>query len=325
MSERENFRGMWPVRDVWIDTDPSIGLPGHEADDGFALIQAFHSPELYIRGLSTSHGNAGLATVTRIARDMADRFGGPAGITAAHVHPGAASARDLGVSTTAATALRTVLDERPLTYLALAPLTNLATFLTTYPETARRIERVIFVGGRSPGTRLRAGRWNPYEFTDGNFHKDHRAAEIVLASSVPLTLVPVECALKLLLTPGELARIGREGDEAGRYLARKAWLWARLWQLCFGLAGGVIFDCFAILAATHPSLLETESRCTAIVRDPTGKVPANPRRVHLVAYPSAAGQRGLPGRETVFCRAPLPAARAVLVDRLLGRADPQGS
>ena len=67
------------MTNVWIDTDPSIGVPFHEADDGFALIQAFHSPELRIRGISTSYGNAGLATTTRIAREIAGRFGGPAG------------------------------------------------------------------------------------------------------------------------------------------------------------------------------------------------------------------------------------------------------
>ena len=65
--------------DVWIDTDPSIGVPLHEADDGFALVQAFHSPELRIRGISTTYGNAGLGTTDRIAREMARWFGGRGG------------------------------------------------------------------------------------------------------------------------------------------------------------------------------------------------------------------------------------------------------
>ena len=42
---------------VWIDTDPSIRPGGYEVDDGFALIQAFHSPELSIRGVSLVFGN----------------------------------------------------------------------------------------------------------------------------------------------------------------------------------------------------------------------------------------------------------------------------
>ena len=51
---------------------------------------------------------------------MAARFGGPAGIDATHVHLGASSARDLGKPTAATEALYAALDERPLTYLALA-------------------------------------------------------------------------------------------------------------------------------------------------------------------------------------------------------------
>ena len=79
------------MTDVWIDTDPSIGVPFHEADDGFALIQAFHSPELRIQGISTTYDNAGLATTTRLTREMAARFGSPAGIDASHVYSGATS------------------------------------------------------------------------------------------------------------------------------------------------------------------------------------------------------------------------------------------
>ncbi len=307
------------MTEVWIDTDPSIGVPLHEADDGFALIQAFHSPELRVRGISTTYGNAGLATTTRIAREMAARFGGPAGVDDAHVHPGAASARDLGKPTAATEALRAALAERPLTYLALAPLTNLATVLTLHPEVARRIERVIFVGGRSPGVRFRAGRWNPYEFTDGNFHKDHAAAAILLALGPPLTLVPVELALQWPLLPGELARIGREGGPAGRYLADKARLWMRLWQLGFGVAGGIVFDCFAVLAASHPHLLEGERRYAAITRDPHARAANNPRDIQLVASVEPAGQ---PAREVVFCRRARADLRAVLMSRLLGGGHP---
>jgi inosine-uridine nucleoside N-ribohydrolase len=304
------------MTDVWIDTDPSIGVPFHEADDGFALIQAFHSPELNIRGLSTTYGNAGLATTTRIAREMVGRFDRDAGLTTEHVFPGAASARQLGQSTAATLALRAALQERPLTYLALAPLTNLATLLMLHPEEARRIERVIFVGGRSPGVKFRAGRWNPYEFTDGNFHKDNAAAVILLAVGPALTLVPVECALQMLLTPAELTRIGREGGAAGQYLARKAGLWMNLWRLCFGVDGAVIFDCFAVLAATHPHLWETEVRYASITPLPAARTPVNARTVYLLASLEAGGP---PAREVLFCRRPRPGARETIVNSLIRR------
>ena len=42
---------MWSAKPVWIDTDPSAIPGGHEVDDAFALLQAFGSPELSIRGI----------------------------------------------------------------------------------------------------------------------------------------------------------------------------------------------------------------------------------------------------------------------------------
>src|SRR5688572_6609634 len=55
---------------VWIDTDPSIGAPYREVDDGFALVLAFHSPERKIAGLSTTYGNAKVTRATEVARDL---------------------------------------------------------------------------------------------------------------------------------------------------------------------------------------------------------------------------------------------------------------
>ncbi len=262
------------MTDVWIDTDPSIGVPFHEADDGFALIQAFHSPELRIRGISTTYGNAGLATTTRIAREMAARFGGPAGIDESACSPrGGLRARPWQThrrhrspprrgGRTPADLPRPRAADQPC-HAADAPPRSGPAHRTGH------LRRRTFAGG----TRFRAGRWNPYEFTDGNFHKDHAAAAILLAVGPPLTLVPVELALRWLLLPRELARIGREGGAAGRYLAHKARLWMKLWRLCFAVRGRVVFDCLAVLAATHPHLLENERRYVSITRDPRAHAP----------------------------------------------------
>ena len=80
---------------VWIDTDPAIGSPFRDVDDAFALILAFHSPELHIAGISTTYGNAGLTRTTLVTRDLVRRFGQGAGITEADVYSGAASAGDV--------------------------------------------------------------------------------------------------------------------------------------------------------------------------------------------------------------------------------------
>src|SRR5437762_1871139 len=81
---------------VWIDTDVSIGSPIREVDDAYALVLAFHSPEIQIAGLSTTYGNAPLGHTARAARNLVRRFGRSAGLTVDHVFSGAGSSSDLG-------------------------------------------------------------------------------------------------------------------------------------------------------------------------------------------------------------------------------------
>ena len=60
---------------TWIDTDPAIGIPGCDVDDGLALIQAFHSPELELGGVSAVFGNAPLDKAFPLAQEISRRFG----------------------------------------------------------------------------------------------------------------------------------------------------------------------------------------------------------------------------------------------------------
>src|ERR1700674_563531 len=142
---------------VWIDTDVSIGSPIREVDDAYALLLAFRSPEIRIAGVSTTYGNASLSHTTRVARDFVQRFGGPAGLKASDVFAGADSPGARGRRSAASEALASALEKEKLTYVALGPLTNLATFLQLYPKLANRIERVVFLGGHGPNDRLGFG------------------------------------------------------------------------------------------------------------------------------------------------------------------------
>ncbi|MBK8314151.1 MAG: hypothetical protein IPL01_09070 [Acidobacteria bacterium] len=47
----------------------------HEVDDGFALIQAFNSPELEIRGVSVVYGNAPFEAAWPIGQEIVAMFG----------------------------------------------------------------------------------------------------------------------------------------------------------------------------------------------------------------------------------------------------------
>lgn len=255
---------------VWIDTDPSIGAPYREVDDAFALVLAFHSPELQIRGLSTTYGNARLKRTTTVARELVRQFGGVAGLSDGDVHPGAASRRD-DSNTAARDALAAALRKERLTYLALGPLTNLAAFLKQHPELATRIERVVLVGGRSPGTVFAFGPRGGLQIHDANVVKDPAAVRTVLASKVPIALAPVEASSRLVLTT-ENQRELRDSSAAAQFLYRKSRVWLWFWTAVVQHGGGPLFDGLAVVAVARPQLVAAEQR-RAWVR-PTGELVA---------------------------------------------------
>jgi pyrimidine-specific ribonucleoside hydrolase len=244
---------------VWIDTDVSIGSPIREVDDAYALMLALHSPEICIAGISTSYGNAPLGHTTRAARELIRQFGVAASVRPEQVFPGARSAADLGRRSEASEALAAKLEKESVTYVALGPLTNLATFLRLHPKSARKIKRVIFLGGQAEGTTLALGPRRSFHIHDANVFKDPAAAEEIVRSTIPLTLVPIATASELSLNNEELCELEQHGG-AGNYLARRSKVWLWFWTHFAKTNGGPIFDALAVVTATRPEFLSTKKR-----------------------------------------------------------------
>jgi len=237
---------------VWIDTDPSVQRGVHEVDDGFALVQAFRSPELRIRGISVVFGNAPLVTALPIGREIVERFG-PAGMP---VFAGAAGAQELGQETDASRALAAALKTERLTILALGPGTNIATVLRNHPELASRIDRVVAVAGRRPGQHFVTGQAKT-PFRDFNFEMDPEAFQVILDSGVPLVLAPWEVSSKVWLNQSDLDRLVA-ADAALDWLAKPAADWLAFWKQSFAVDGFNPFDTLAVTYAVTPKLLRCE-------------------------------------------------------------------
>lgn len=239
---------------VWIDADTAVGVPDRDVDDGIALLQAFHSPELQIRGVSIVFGNAPLAQAWPIGQEMVRRFG-PRGLRA---YRGASGASELGVETEASRALAGALSRERLTLLALGPATNVATVVRNHPDLAARIDRVVAVAGRRPGQRFTTGAVNPNGHRDFNFEEDADAFRVLLASRVPITLAPFEISSKIWL--GEADLDGLAGGGAGaRWIAPPARAWLGLWKRTFSVDGFNPFDTLAVARITSPSMLTCET------------------------------------------------------------------
>src|SRR5262245_57356515 len=64
-------------RRVVIDTDPGLGEPGSDIDDGLAIALARRSPELQVEALTVVNGNVDADTGVDVARRLVDRLGHP--------------------------------------------------------------------------------------------------------------------------------------------------------------------------------------------------------------------------------------------------------
>ena len=224
---------------VWIDTDPSVAPGGKEVDDGIALLQAFASPELKVRGVSIVFGNADLPTASKIGREIVSKFG-PSGLP---VHIGASSAADLGKETPASQALARELKQRRLTILILGPATNVATVLKLHPELAKQIDGMIAVAGRRPGQLFIAGPKQPTPFRDLNFELDTAAFQVLLDSGAPLTLAPWEISSKVWIQEADMRILATPGM---KWMMPSILDWLVFWKDKFGADGFNPFDSLAV-------------------------------------------------------------------------------
>ncbi len=239
---------------VWIDTDPALGEPDRDVDDGFALVQAFGTPELDIRGVSIVFGNAPLDRAVQIGRRLVRDFG-PSGLT---VTAGAADAEALGRQTEASRALSDALLQRPLTVLALGPATNIATVLKNRPDLAARISRVIAVAGRRPGQKFTTGTTNRKGHRDFNFELDPESFRVLIASGVPLVLAPFEISSKIWMEATDLDLMA-SGPPAAQTLVPPSRAWLSLWRTLFAVDGFNPFDTLAVSLALAPDSFECET------------------------------------------------------------------
>lgn len=296
---------------VWIDSDPSVARGGHEVDDGFALVQAFRSPELSVRGVSVVFGNAPLDQAYPIAQEIVKRFGPPD----LPVYKGAFRARDLGVETPASAAIADALRNEPLTLLVLGPATNIATVIRRHPELVPRIVRVIAVAGRRPGQKFRTSE-EMTPFRDFNFELDPDAFRVLLDTGVPLVLAPWEISSKIWLNEDDLNALSKT-DRQLDFLIEPARDWLAVWRRDLKAPGFNPFDTLAAGYAIAPDQFRCD-RVAAVIRVLPDDVPqgsaSNATKPYLLRQNS--GSSG----QVLYCYEALPGFKAELLRRVGGQA-----
>lgn len=239
-------------RRVWIDTDPAITSGNGEVDDGYAILQALGSPELDVVGLSAVFGNTDIDNTFPMAQQIVQR----AGRLDIPVYRGAGEA-GLNQSSEAADAMRSELDQGPLTLLALGPMTNIAAALTHPSAVLSNVEEIVFVGGRTVGLEFRATQDQAIPFQDLNFELDPESVEALLPLGVPMTLAGWEVSSQMWLRQKELDDLRRQGAPVIRWLSDASQTWHDDWVQTFNAPGFTPFDTLAVAWLLVPELYKS--------------------------------------------------------------------
>lgn len=212
---------------IIIDTDPG-------QDDAVAILLALASPEeLDVLGIVAVAGNVGLhhnannaLKIVELAGKTVPVYAGCARplrrqlVTAEHVHG------DTGLNGPDLPQPRLPLQEQhgvdyiidtlmaapagTITLCTLGPLTNIAMALVKQPAIAERIAEIVMMGGAY----FEVGNITPA--AEFNIYVDPDAADIVLRSGVPITMLPLDVTHQIQSTPDRLKAILGLGNKAGK-------------------------------------------------------------------------------------------------------------
>lgn len=220
---------------ILIDTDI-----GDDIDDLLALAFAVNSPEIELIGVTTVFrntllkariarkllrlaGKAEIAVVPGAAKPLQNRsfepfftecdFDAAPSQYAADMEnePGALAERSEAVDFILQ---KTLATDGDMTLVAIGPLTNIARVITRNAAAARKIKRVVLMGG--------AYFSNAVEY---NIRCDPEAAAIVFESGIAITGIGLDVTLQCRLAETDLQRIRQHGSMLSDFLYRMITIW----------------------------------------------------------------------------------------------------
>ena len=260
---------------IIIDTDPG-------QDDAVAILLALASPELDILGITAVAGNVPLKLTEKNARKICELAGKPETrvfsgairplmrdlVTAEEVHGKTGldgpdlpepkmklqdqHAVDFIVETLMAEESGTV------TLCPLGPLTNIALALIREPKIAKRIEKIVLMGGGF----FEGGNVTPT--AEFNIYVDPHAADVVFRSGAPIVMMPLDVTHKVLTRAGRVAAIRALGSKVGVATAQMLEFFERFDEEKYGSDGGPLHDPCVIAWLLKPELFRGRE-CNVVV------------------------------------------------------------
>jgi purine nucleosidase len=219
-----------------IDTDI-----GTYYDDAFAVLLGARSPEVDLLGVTTVYGDTDLrARIARKVLNVAGRQDVPVFKGVGRPLQGNAlmfgfegknildeKDTDLSYSDEHAVnfIIRSILENPgEVTVVTLGAVSNLAAAYVMEPTLADKMKELIMMAGVIvPIVDVKGVRRSPVE--EYNFNNDPMAAQIVVNSTMPKTLVPIDVTLQIPLRPDQVERINQSDDPVAQLVSGILQVW----------------------------------------------------------------------------------------------------
>ncbi len=252
-----------------VDCDPG-------QDDAFAIVTAAHHAELV--AITTVGGNAPLADVTRNALLTCQMFGIDAPVYAGADRPlvapprhapeihgvsgfGGSSVPDLDREVADGHAVEVLIEriraEEGLWLVPMGPLTNVALALRLAPDLANQLAGISFMGGSAT-----IGNHDPV--AEFNALVDPEAVAVVLTSGARIHMAGLDLTLQFVVDDALEADVRAIGGVGPTVLADLLAHYLDRIETVDGARKGGLHDPCAVLAVTHPEVIESSHRHVAM-------------------------------------------------------------
>ena len=134
-----------------------------------------------------------------------------------------------------------------ITVVITGPMTNIALLMLNYPDVTNFISRIVFMGGA-------CGIGNIMPSSEFNILVDPEAAHVVLESSIPIYMIPLEVTHTLLVTPQVLSKISEIKTKFSETIIDLLLFFKKTYQEVFGFIDPPLHDPATIAFIINPKL-----------------------------------------------------------------------
>lgn len=245
---------------IIIDTDPG-------KDDFLAIMLLIMSKQVNIEAITTVMGNSSIQNVTANARYLLDLTASPIPLFAGSSRPlktklvlgkvmgttgldGLEIPKVKNVSKDAVEQIVKLVTENPgeISILSLGPQTNIAKALLYKPGLEKKIKSIVFMGGAIsvPGNMNRVAEFN--------FYVDPVAAKIVMESSIPKVMFPLDVCYQVPLYMKDFSKL--KNSKFGNIIKKLMKPYIEALAKYDDQPGAIVYDALAAYYLLNPNSFE---------------------------------------------------------------------